>query len=90
MTRHKCSRCGHEFEAADLPNAVEDIALRRKPYVPLDRYLTVTCPKCGHVEDAVERRFFGIFGPRAIRRFLFLFVAAVIAAVGYVLFKGLW
>lgn len=85
MTPHKCGRCSHEFDTPVLPSAAQDIAFRAEPYVPLDRYLTVTCPKCGHVEDAKERRFFGVFGPSVMRGFVFLFVAAMICAIAYVI-----
>lgn len=89
MKRHTCSQCRHKFEVPDLPSATEDIAFRPEPYVGLDRYLTVTCPNCNHVEDARERRFFGIFGPAAIRGFVFLLLAAMIVVVAYVIYTDL-
>jgi len=89
MSNHKCSKCGHSYHVPILPSAIKEIVFRSDSRVALDKYLSVTCPRCGHVEDANERRFFGVFGPKAVRVFLFLFVAAMIAAVAYVIYLDL-
>ena len=73
------------FALPSLPSAAEDIAFRKEPYVSPEKYLTVTCPQCGNIEDAKERRFFGVLGPRGLRVVLTIFVAALIATVGYVI-----
>ena len=89
ITTHKCTRCGREFSVPSLPSATEEIAFQPESRVSLDRYLTATCPNCGHVDDAKERRFFGVFGPMAIRGFVFLFVAAMIVVIAYVIYADM-
>jgi len=86
---HKCTKCGSEFPLPALDSATEEIAFGSESRVSLEKYLTVTCPSCGHVEDAKERRFFGVFGPASIRGFLYFFVAAMIAVIAYVIYIDL-
>jgi hypothetical protein len=70
-----------------LPNALRDAFLREKPFITVDEYVTVKCPACGRVDQAQERRFFGIFGPSAVRFMVALIVGAVLVAVGFVIVR---
>lgn len=80
-TTHRCSSCGHRFDATDVPTA-SDVLTTTETYIPLEAFTHVSCPACGRVELAEERRFFGALGPRGLQilvgAMLFGFVLAVV------------
>ena len=49
--------------------------------IRLDEYLQVTCPKCGHRQDAETRRFFGVLKPNTIRWLVVVIVFGILLTV---------
>ena len=62
-----CSRCGAEVLAPQGPSAWRDLLSGPIALIRLEEYLKVSCPKCGHGQDAENRRFFGTLKASAIR-----------------------
>lgn len=58
-----------------------DILMTSKNHIPLEDFTHVTCPSCGHVELAKERRFFGFLGPRGLQILVGTIVLGFIIAV---------
>jgi hypothetical protein len=83
--KHTCSKCGHAFELPDLPGPSALLTSPRN-YYPLAEQVYAVCPNCGQRDWAIERRFFGIFGPKALYGFMLAFVIAFAVFVAYSFF----
>lgn len=80
LTIHSCQQCGYSFEMPVVPKP-SDILTTPKNHIPLEDFTHVTCPSCGHVELATERKFFGLLGPRGLQVLVGAIVLGVIIAV---------
>jgi len=83
--QHTCSKCGHAFELPDLPRPSALLTSPRN-YYPLAEQVYTVCPNCGQRDWAVGRRFFGIFGPKALYALMLAFAIAFIVSAAYSLF----
>jgi hypothetical protein len=84
---HTCSKCGHPFELPTLPGPSALLTSPRNDF-PLAEQVYAVCPNCGQKDWAVERRFFGVFGPKALYGFVLALAIAFVAAAAYSLFLG--
>jgi len=79
---HKCQACGIEFPIPTPPGPLS-ILTRRAEACPFFRDLrdseTIPCPKCGHIDSALQYRFFGVFTARALRWLILLVLLACLA-----------
>jgi predicted RNA-binding Zn-ribbon protein involved in translation (DUF1610 family) len=80
LTEHRCRQCGYSFDVPPAPKPL-DILTTPKNHIPLEAFTHITCPSCGHTELAIERKFFGILGPRGLQMLVGLIVTGVIIAV---------
>lgn len=80
MTLHRCKSCGHSFDMPAPPKPL-DILKTSKNHIPLEDFTHVICPSCGHSELAVERKFFGILGPKGLQILVGAIVLGIIIAV---------
>lgn len=78
---HRCSNCGHEYEVPRLSGALRRLLLDERRYVGVQEFTHVTCPKCGHSEEARERKFFGVIGPKGLQILMAIIILGVIIAV---------
>lgn len=83
-SRHVCSHCGNAFGLPLLPSAGDDLIAGPVKLIRLEEYLKVSCPACGHREDAQERRFFfDAIGPQTLRWIVVSFVLLMLCAAVY-------
>jgi len=86
---HCCSACGQTFALPPLHGAIARILYDSRAHIGVGEYVYAVCPACGHKDWAEERRFWGVFGPRAIYAVSLLLVLLIVGAVFYLGFVGL-
>jgi len=70
---HYCSKCNHLFPLSVLGRALDELS-SENPNVNFDAYVKVTCPKCGKIDFATEKKFFGCMNAKT----LYFIVAAML------------
>ena len=50
-------------------------------YVGLQEFTHTSCPKCGFSEEAEERKFFGVLGPKGLQILMAMIILGMIIAV---------
>jgi hypothetical protein len=88
-----CRNCRHAFpvtQARVLPGLDKEVmaATYRSLDEAVSRGSMVRCPKCGMESQSSAVRFFGVVSPRALKLFVGLLIAAMLAFVLYVLARS--
>jgi len=77
---HCCSKCNHLFHLYVLSGALDELS-SENPNVDFDTYVKVTCPKCGKIDFATERKFFGCMNAKTL---YFIVVAMLLGMIFFV------
>jgi hypothetical protein len=95
VTEAACPKCAVEFEAASNRVYAGVSPLTRRGYIPfvemVKEHSKVRCPACRFEFETDAVRFFGVLGPRGMRRLLIIFTTTfILAAAVIVVVKSPW
>ena len=85
MLDEECPKCGAKFPA-DQAWANRSLAMAALSRTLQELDTRVQCPRCAHVFDSREFRFFGFVPPRAMRIGVGIFVVAMVIWAVYFVF----